>query len=221
MYPLRVIDTVISVPPGNKRSNFLKRRRCVLAARLRVVPFGQPLPLQVIFTVARAGVRTNSRLNLAPSLVRLPNSVILTPCRSFSGRAPTVMRRSAVATAPLESVTLRPTLYDPLGSFRVATAPEASSYWPSPSRSHCWEASGPSGSPEVEDSVTVSPSRRVPGATLKEAWGGALTTTVPDATAKPPPVSVTRIATVLGPGVAKDVVAVAPEASGVKSLVGS
>ena len=56
---------------------------------------------------------------------------------------------------------------------------------------------------------------------MKDARGGALTLTVPEVMAYPPPVSVTLMATVLIPGVAKEVVAVAPEASGEKSFVGS
>ena len=64
-------------------------------------PLGHLFPLQVTFTFALPGVRTNSRLSFTPRLVRLPKSVTFTPARSLSGRFATSMRRSAVAVAGL------------------------------------------------------------------------------------------------------------------------
>ncbi len=150
----------------------------------------------------------------------LPLILITTPWRSSGGgggggggTARTVTPLAAVELAPFESVTRSLTVWEPgVAKVAKATAPAVSSNCPSLSRSHCWLASGPSGSWEVDESVTGTPVKGFGSETAKFAVGGALTTIVRVTIRKPPPTSEIFRATVRGPAVAKLQVTDAPVA---------
>ena len=81
----------------------------------------------------------------------------------------------ATELAPLASVTCRDTRWAPAVANDVrATPPDASPKFPSPLRSQASEAIDPSGSLDVDTSVTVSPVSGEPGTTTNDAVGGTL-----------------------------------------------
>ena len=75
-----------------------------------------------------------------------------------TGRVRTFMVTALELAAPAES-TARSRMVCAPAVVKVfeAVLPVASSYWPSPSRSHASEVSGPSGSLETDTRLTASP----------------------------------------------------------------
>src|SRR5215216_5470078 len=170
---------------------------------LRKVPRGQPDPLQVTDTDVLDGTWTVRLVKRMPQSLRYPETVLWISEGFRNGFGATLTGTPATDVAPFESVTRSRTVRVPFFSLLVdATAPAPSSNWPSLSRSHSCLASGPSGSLAVDANVTCLPSTGLEGATVKDAWGGALTTIVCE------------------PAVANEVTIDPPAASSVKSAIG-
>ena len=163
MYPERVTEIVIRVPARRRCSSQRIRRALPLERVLDAVRFGQPLPMHFTFTMAPRGARTPSvRIRVLDrprwAVTRTRASSCGSEVTGGTGRARTFIVTAFELAAPAESTTRSRTVCAPavVKLFEVVL-PVASSYWPSPSRSHASEVSGPSGSPETDTRLTGSP----------------------------------------------------------------